>query len=687
MACLTIIANATLSEVNFSSNNYINEWGRLKLSGIQLSDEKGEPVQLKGWSSFYNYSENCLTNETSLQLAKSYGANCVRIAQSTGASGKFSDDQIKNWMKQTADNGMYCIIDYEIYDASPSSYLSSAKTFFTTVANEVNSKNYKHVIYEICGEPNNATWNTIKTYATEVISTITAIDTKKPVIIVGTPNSCQTINSSVAKSNNLISTSNAYVMYSFHFYANEHSLQKNLVTEFLPASKTIPVFASEWSMSALTSATNSYNDINPVLSRQFMACCDGLNGCGQTVSWINWSFGMKQEGSSTFQDNNGTLSPSGNFVVNALSNQYNIMPVSAPYNNVPALSLDFASENATLNLGHYNVNPNKTEGQWASAYGISYWDADATAEEGNGENYDVTTTIYSDFNGKYVLKGYAAREYCTFRTDEAVDLMNTKIEGSWNNSLYGLGWITPGEWIDYTIYVEDPGYYSIQMAANTSHPGAGSYTVNGTTGAVTYQSGSGFALEAISQNGNQILESSSMVDIDASSMTEEAAMDQDLFTPYITNTVNGAAPTDEDDYVWCYTGNYTGTQIENYGILFKETGTYVVRLSFPYGHYGLGGLRFSFEKPWTGEGYPSYATAINETDNASEADILYIPSSCEVSVNAEATRLAIIDMTGKTVAATKANSINASYLTAGIYVAKAYSGNKCIATKKFFKNK
>ena len=42
-------------------------------------------------------------------------------------------------------------------------------------------------------------------------------------------------------------------------------------------------------------------------------------------------------------------------------------------------------------------------------------------------------------------------------------------------------------------------------------------------------------------------------------------------------------------------------------------------MSFPNGHVGIGGLRFTYEKPYTGEGYPE---EINNLDGTSVEKIL-----------------------------------------------------------------
>jgi endoglucanase len=83
-------------------------------------------------------------------------------------------------------NGMYVIIDWHILDdGNPNTYIAEAKTFFTTMSAKY--KNETHVLYEICNEPNGGVdWNSIKTYADQIISLIRAND-KEAMILLGTP--------------------------------------------------------------------------------------------------------------------------------------------------------------------------------------------------------------------------------------------------------------------------------------------------------------------------------------------------------------------------------------------------------------------------------------------------------------------------------------------------------------------
>ena len=73
MLCLQSFA---LDYSNPGNNNYVNEWGKLKLVGNQLSSESGQPVQLRGWSTHgKNWHGGCFDDRGDFELMKSKGAN------------------------------------------------------------------------------------------------------------------------------------------------------------------------------------------------------------------------------------------------------------------------------------------------------------------------------------------------------------------------------------------------------------------------------------------------------------------------------------------------------------------------------------------------------------------------------------------------------------------------------------
>ena len=79
-ALLHLQTYATLSYLEPIKNNYIAEWGRLKLVGNQLCDENGNAIQLTGWStSEVQIDEGCNSLEHLIQMKK-WDANIIRLA-------------------------------------------------------------------------------------------------------------------------------------------------------------------------------------------------------------------------------------------------------------------------------------------------------------------------------------------------------------------------------------------------------------------------------------------------------------------------------------------------------------------------------------------------------------------------------------------------------------------------------
>ena len=286
--------------------NYVEEWGRLQLVGNQLSDKNGNSIQLKGFSAFSPDYDNCLKSKEDLEQMRNWGMNCVRITKMLTENG-LSDDEVKKWMELTQEAGMYCIIDWHIIDevngsGNPNDYIEEASAFFRMVAQEVADKEYKHIIYELCNEPSEVEWTAIKSYEEVIIDIITSIDTNKPIIIAGVPNWDQNIYSQVANTNMLIETDKAYVMYAFHFYANETSHIVLESSEFLPATTRIPVFVSEWNLGKIHALNDDDKTINTTTGNTFLSHCAGENGSGQIVSWIYNAFGSGGNGAGFYKD-------------------------------------------------------------------------------------------------------------------------------------------------------------------------------------------------------------------------------------------------------------------------------------------------------------------------------------------------------------------------------------------------
>lgn len=688
-------ANAAID----ASVNYIEKWGNLTLNGVQLSSSKtGEKVQLRGWSSFGNYGENCVKTGEDLQRMKGMGANCVRLAKyfSTSA-GVFTFDQIKDLMGAAANNGMYCIVDWHILEAAgnngnPNTYTNDAKNFFGQVAKEVKDMKYKHVIYELCNEPSGCSAADIKQYAEAVIPAITQYDDSKPIIIVGTPNWDQYINSQTIGQSALVKASNCNVMYAFHLYANEDA-HKNLVnSEFLPATTKVPVFVSEWGLShAQPEKYKDYDDVNETFAKQFLALCNGEGGSGQVVSWMNWSYGNKKEGSSTFMsgcepggEDGPNLSPSGKFIVKVLGGELNPTIVKGAAYGGKAYTLDASSVKQQLNLDRYDQNPNAEDGALAGSADITYYDANNTGEENyeKGKDYDPIKKVHViDGNDpdveRDVIQCYAGRLWCTVRDNECVDLTGMRVDGEWGAAT-GLSWVSSGEWLNYTFDVKDPGYYSMEMLVGAGNVGYGSATMDDKTGELQHNAAASFSMSLVDHASQTF-----MVDIDASTSTKEQAIEEAEFTPYGV-TDNGV----EADKQWTPCSSVgTGKKKANHGILFKEAGTHVVRLMFEYGfNDGLGSLRFTYAKPWSGDGYPEEVVTSVSDENAEYSVVVYpsVVENGEFTVAVEgAAQVVVSNMAGAAVYTANVEgttTINAN-LAAGVYNVQVVSADAAANTR------
>lgn len=98
---------------------------------------------------------------------------------------------------------------------------------------------YPNVIYEIFNEPDYYSWEDIKTYSEELITTIRAIDPDN-IILVGSPHWDQDLH--LVAENPIKGQNN--IMYTMHFYAGTHKKWLRDRTDEAIATG-IPVFVSE----------------------------------------------------------------------------------------------------------------------------------------------------------------------------------------------------------------------------------------------------------------------------------------------------------------------------------------------------------------------------------------------------------------------------------------------------------
>lgn len=269
--------------------------GKLKLVGKQLSSECGNAVQLRGMSMHgVNHFPNCVKNNAFTSLRDDWKCDIVRLAMYVEETNGYKTDpegwkaKIDRWVDQIGALGMYCLIDWHtLSDNDPNININIAKDFWDHMSKTHKGK--KHVLYEICNEPNGVNWGTIKNYANVIIPIIRAND-PETIIIVGTPmwsgKPIDVVNGGP------LTGANAYnVMYAFHFYAASHSSYRS---EVQSAAGSIPIFATEWGLSDASGNGN----INTGEGQLWMDIFNGSNSGSQKISWCNWSFSDKNETSA-----------------------------------------------------------------------------------------------------------------------------------------------------------------------------------------------------------------------------------------------------------------------------------------------------------------------------------------------------------------------------------------------------
>lgn len=259
----------------------VREFGKLHVTGTQLSDEKGRPVQLKGmsfgWSCFH---PRFYTAGAVKELKDKWHSNVVRAALGVEPEKGYLHNRaasfklIKTVIDAAIKEGIYVIVDWHSHNIN----LPEAKLFFEKVAGLY--KDYPNIIYEIFNEPDHETWPEVKAYSEEVIKAIRAVDSVN-IILVGTPHWDQDLH--LAAEDPIKGFSN--IMYTMHFYAGTHKKELRDRTDAAIA-KGLPVFVSE---SAGMLATGD----GPIDKEEWEAYIRWMKD--RKLSWVTWSVSDKDE--------------------------------------------------------------------------------------------------------------------------------------------------------------------------------------------------------------------------------------------------------------------------------------------------------------------------------------------------------------------------------------------------------
>lgn len=268
--------------------------GALCVKGTQLTDSKGNPVQLRGISTHgLSWFPQYVNQELFYELRNDWKANVMRLAMYTAENGGYCTDGNKDKLKQLVKDGvqyatnadMYVMIDWHVLrDEDPNRNKDEAKKFFGEMSKEYAGAD--NVIYEICNEPNGATsWADVKAYALEIIPIIRAND-KDALIIVGTPTWSQDVDKAAADP----ITEYDNIMYSLHFYATTHTdWLRERMNQALDSG--LPIFVSEFG----TCDASGNGAFDEYQSNEWIKALDARG-----VSYVTWNLSNKNETSSIF---------------------------------------------------------------------------------------------------------------------------------------------------------------------------------------------------------------------------------------------------------------------------------------------------------------------------------------------------------------------------------------------------
>ncbi len=260
----------------------VKEHGKLHVAGVQLMDEKGAPVVLRGmsfgwhclWPRFYNAGAVAW-------LHKDWNISVIRAAlgvelgeDSYLKKPDWSLEKIKAVVEEAIRQDIYVIIDWHSHNINR----QEAKDFFIKMAT-LYGKN-PHVIYEIFNEPDYETWAEVKAYSIEIIDAIRKVDPDN-IILVGSPHWDQDVH--VVADDPIQGQTN--LMYSLHYYAATHKQDLRARGDYA-LSKGLPLFLSE---SAGMEATGD----GPLNIPEWDRWIDWAEQ--HRLSWITWSVSDKNE--------------------------------------------------------------------------------------------------------------------------------------------------------------------------------------------------------------------------------------------------------------------------------------------------------------------------------------------------------------------------------------------------------
>nr|UNG40321.1 glycoside hydrolase family 5 subfamily 2 [Phymatodes testaceus] len=277
-----------------AANETVSKHGQLSVDGVNLVNQNGTKVQLKGMSLFWDVWMPQYYNEESIDgIHDLCHANVIRAAMAveTEEDGGYLIDPEETLERVYAvvdaaiKDDIYVIVDW--HEENAYTHLDSAKEFFDTISKKY--ANVSNILYETFNEPVDVSWSDVlKPYHEEIIKTIRANDPDN-VIILGTPTWSQRVDEAAADP----ITDYDNIMYTLHFYAGTHK-QWLRDTADAAISQGLPIFVTEYG----TVNADGDGDVDIDESTLWWDWLDENN-----ISYVNWAISDKLEGASVLVAN------------------------------------------------------------------------------------------------------------------------------------------------------------------------------------------------------------------------------------------------------------------------------------------------------------------------------------------------------------------------------------------------
>ncbi len=281
---LSIVFNLALFAQSASTPVGIN--GALRVENNIIVNQNGAAPQLRGISfSWSLWAGRKYYNPAVVDwLSNDFKVSIIRASMGVEPDHGYLQEPalqrqlMVNVIDEAVKDGIYVLIDW--HDHHSNLHLQQSKAFFADMAQRY--KGVPNVIYEIWNEPTTISWDTVKNYATQVITEIRKYDPDN-LIVVGSPHWDQDVD--VVAANPLAGFKN--IAYSFHFYASDPYHQEKLRAKADLALKMgLPLIVTEWGVGE----SNGDGKFDRKLVKPWVQWMED-----NKLSWTNWNITDKTE--------------------------------------------------------------------------------------------------------------------------------------------------------------------------------------------------------------------------------------------------------------------------------------------------------------------------------------------------------------------------------------------------------